>query len=79
MYWHLLIKQTLLNESLYFDVSYSLDNKYISLLIMESAAVGSTPELINLLILTSKTSLGNNLKNKFTPANLKRYKQIQVI
>jgi hypothetical protein len=55
-------------------VSHSLDNKYISLLIMESAAVGSTPEQINLLILTSKASLGNNLKNKFTPANLKRYK-----
>ena len=43
---------------------------------MENAAAGSTPELINLLILTSKASIGNNLKNKFTPANLKRYKQI---
>ena len=46
---------------------------------MESAASGSTPELINLLILSSKASLGNSLKNKFTPANRKRYKQIQVV
>ena len=47
---------------------------------MESAADGSSQERINLLILTSIKTLksGNDLKNKITQANNKRYKQILV-
>lgn len=61
-------------------MKHELDNKYISLLNMESAADGSSQERINLLILTSIKTLksGNDLKNKITQANNKRYKQILV-
>ena len=47
---------------------------------MDSApAVPTTQEQINMLIICSKTSLGNKLKNRFAPADLKRFKQIQVV
>lgn len=47
---------------------------------MDSAlAVPTTQEKINLLIICSKMSLGNELKNRFTPEDLKRFNQIQVV